>query len=58
MSILHQYASNACARCIAIHINLFVNVGLSQHRYSGEELLQSEECLFTLQAPFELDILL
>jgi hypothetical protein len=55
---LHQYASNVCAGCITIYVKQLVNVELSQYRCSGEKLLQSEECLFTLWAPFELDVLL
>jgi hypothetical protein len=58
MTIFNQYASNACVRCITLHIKWLVNVGLSQHRCSGEELLQGEECLFILWAPFELGVLL
>jgi hypothetical protein len=58
MTILHQYTSNAHAGCITIHIKLLLNVGLSQYRCSGEKLLQSEKCLFTLRTPFELGVLL
>jgi hypothetical protein len=57
-TILHEYASNTHVGCITIYIEELLNVGLSQYRCSGEKLLKSEKCLFTLQTPFELGILL
>jgi hypothetical protein len=58
MTILYQYSSNTRAGCITIHIKQLLDVGLSQHRCSSEELLQGEKGFFTLQAPFELGFLL
>jgi hypothetical protein len=58
MTILHQYSLNTHAGCITIHIEQLLDVGLSQHRCSSDELLQSEKCFFTLQTPFEFDFLL
>jgi hypothetical protein len=57
-TILHQHSSNTHAGCIAIHIKQLLDVGLSQHRCSSEELLLSEKCLFALQAPFEFGFIL
>jgi hypothetical protein len=53
MTILHQYSCNTHAGCITIHIKHFLDVGLSQHRHSGEELLQGEKGFFALHVPFE-----
>jgi hypothetical protein len=39
-------------------MKLLLNVGLSQHKRSGEELLQSEKNFFALWARFELGFLL
>jgi hypothetical protein len=58
MTILHQYSSNTRAGCITIHIKWLLNVGLSQYRCSGEELLQNEKGVFALWALFELGLLL
>jgi hypothetical protein len=58
MAILHQYSSNTHAGCITIHMKRLLDVGLSQHRCSSEELLQSEKGLFALRAPFEFGFLL
>jgi hypothetical protein len=56
--ILQKYSPNTRARCIAIHIKRLLDVRLSQHRYSSEELLQSEKDFFALQIPFEFGFLL
>jgi hypothetical protein len=37
MTILHQYASNACAGCITLYVKRLVNVEMSQHRCSGRK---------------------
>jgi hypothetical protein len=58
MTAMHQYSSYTRAGCITIHIKRLLDVGLSQHRCSSEELLQSEKSLFALWAPFELGFLL
>jgi hypothetical protein len=58
MTILYQYSSNTRAGCITIHIKQFLDVGLSQHRCSSEELLQSEKGFFAMWALFEFDFLL
>jgi hypothetical protein len=57
MTILHQYTSNAHARCITKHIKRLLDVGLRQHSCSDEELFQSEKNFFALQDPFELGLL-
>jgi hypothetical protein len=58
VTILHQYASNICVGCITIHIKRLLNVGISQHRCCGEELLHSEKSFFALRAPFELGMII
>jgi hypothetical protein len=58
MTILHQHSSNTHARCITIHIERLLNVGLSQYRCSSEVLLQSEKGLLLLHGPFEFRFLL
>jgi hypothetical protein len=57
-TILHEYSPNTRAGCITIHIKRLLDVGLSQHRCSSEELPQSEKGFFALRAPFELGFLL
>jgi hypothetical protein len=57
-TILHQYSPYSHAGCITIHIKWLLDVGLSQHMHSGDELLQGEKGFFTLWALFELGFLL
>jgi hypothetical protein len=58
MTILHQHSPNTHARCIIIHIERLLDVGLSQHKCSSEELLQNEKYFFSLWATFEFGFLL
>jgi hypothetical protein len=45
---LAMYTSNTHVGCITIDIEWLLNVRLSQYKYNGEKLLQSEKCFFTL----------